>query len=375
MDTSIDFIRPEFLNILFFQQKNLIIFPHVDLKHLHGLEVFTVGHNLIDLESTALHNLKEILEFEVNNSYSQNPSLYLIYNLNRDHLEEIIGLEDIRCILNVNENINGLANLSNFVVFNKKTNQFINHDVSDSELEFERFLISSSENYEILQDKIQKIKIDASRIFTEINQVNNLDNLQEILSEHDKKFWSKILTFVSLYYDINLPNVSELTSTSISDVKKATQDFSNEYELILSRNKNIGKEFIQLLHEYRSKKVNSAHLELEELFNPQKLYNYLRNHHWQEGVPQDFLKNWVKMDFSKYGLTASDIIDFETILKKLKVSSQTIGDLMNSGAYIKNNDINRAKKPPVKIPSIQDFTRFKGWLIKKLDDIDKNLGI
>ena len=128
MDTGTDFIRPEFLNILFFQQKNLIIFPHVDLKHLHGLEVFTVGHNLIDLESTALHNLKEILEFEVNNSYSQNPSLYLIYNLNRDHLEEIIGLEDIRCILNVNENINGLANLSNFVVFNKKTNQFINYN-------------------------------------------------------------------------------------------------------------------------------------------------------------------------------------------------------------------------------------------------------
>ena len=76
MDTATDFIRPEFLNILFFQQKNLVIFPYVDLKHLHGLDTFTVGHNAIDLESTALHSLREFLEVEVNNSYSQTPDLY-----------------------------------------------------------------------------------------------------------------------------------------------------------------------------------------------------------------------------------------------------------------------------------------------------------
>ncbi|MDX1797557.1 MAG: hypothetical protein R3255_02805 [Candidatus Lokiarchaeia archaeon] len=63
MDTGSDFIKPEFLNIIFFQQKNLVIFPYVDLKHLHALEKFTVGYNVVDLETTALHNHKEILEF------------------------------------------------------------------------------------------------------------------------------------------------------------------------------------------------------------------------------------------------------------------------------------------------------------------------
>ena len=78
MDTGADFIQPEFLNILFFQQKNLVIFPYVDLKHLHALELFTVGHNIVDLDSTALHNLAEILEFESSNNYSQNPPRYFV---------------------------------------------------------------------------------------------------------------------------------------------------------------------------------------------------------------------------------------------------------------------------------------------------------
>ena len=63
MDTGSDFIQPEFLNIVFFQQKNLVVFPYVDLRHLHGLEIFTAGYNVVDIESTAIHNIKEILEF------------------------------------------------------------------------------------------------------------------------------------------------------------------------------------------------------------------------------------------------------------------------------------------------------------------------
>ena len=90
-DTGFDFIQPEFLNILFFQQKNLVIFPYVDLKHLHTLELFTAGYNVVDLESTALYNLKEIIEFGAGNSYSQNKSLYFIYNLDREKFDEIIS--------------------------------------------------------------------------------------------------------------------------------------------------------------------------------------------------------------------------------------------------------------------------------------------
>ena len=70
MDSGVDFITPEFLNILFFQQKNIVVFPYVDLKHLHSLELFTVGYNIVDLESTALHNLKEIeYKFKKKNYY------------------------------------------------------------------------------------------------------------------------------------------------------------------------------------------------------------------------------------------------------------------------------------------------------------------
>jgi len=282
MDTSIDFIRPEFLNILFFQQKNLIIFPYVDLKHLHGLELFTVGHNIIDLESTALHNLRDILEFEVNNSYSQNPSLFFIYNLNREDIKKIMELENIRCILNTNESINEPVDETKYIVFNKKTNQFLNFYTPDSDLEFERYLISSSENSAILHDKIQAIKILGERIFAEINNTNELERLQKILQDYDVKHWNKILTFVNLYFDIEVPDTSNLKLNSNKRNMNATKDYLDEYESILSLNKNIGKEFIQLLHDYRLKKVNPAHLELEELFNPQKLYNYLRNHHWKD---------------------------------------------------------------------------------------------
>ena len=60
--------------------------------------------------------------------------------------------------------------------------------------------------------------------------------------------------------------------------------------------------FIQLLHEYRSKRVNAANLELEQPFNPEKLYTYLRNHHWKDGIATESLQEWVQMNISKYKL-------------------------------------------------------------------------
>jgi len=78
VDTGYDYISPEFLNIILFQQKNLVIFPYVDLKHFHALEVFAVGYNIVDLDSTAIHNIVELLEYESYNSYSQNPTLFFI---------------------------------------------------------------------------------------------------------------------------------------------------------------------------------------------------------------------------------------------------------------------------------------------------------
>lgn len=360
MDTGSDFIRPEFLNIIFFQQKNLVIFPYVDLKHLHGLEKFTIGYNVVDLESTALHNLKEILEFENNNSYSQNPTLYFIYNVDKEKVKEIMELDGIRCIINSNENISNLANGGNFIFYNKKNNQFLNYELTNTELEFENSLISSSQDEIILQENIQKIKIVATRIFKELNQSDTLENLPDILSEYDKNYWKSILDFTSRYYDINIPDISAIKFKP----RKNLKDFSNEYEVLISTNRALGKEFIQLLHEYRSKKVNPAHLELDELYNPQKLYNYLRNHHWENGIPKDFIDEWHQMNISNYKLNESDQLDFEIIEKKLGLETRIISTFVSEP----DNPALEVKFSEPEMPSPRtDWNNYKIWIKDQLE--------
>jgi len=395
MDTGSDLIQPEFLNILFFQQKNLVIFPYIDLKHLHSLELFTAGFNIVDLESTALYNLKEIIEFEANNSYSQNPSLYLIYNLDRDKIQEIMQIKDIRCILNASGRIEDLANGEQFVFYNKKKKKFINYTPSGTSLDFEKELIATCKNEAMLRDKIQEIKTKSTRIFTEINEKGNLDNLPEILRDYNPKYWNKILDFVRLYYKINVPSVdTEKFSQKNQKSKKQSvntrsEDLSKEYEVIVSLNKNIGKEFVQLLHDYRSQNVNPSNLEIEQLYNPQKLYNYLRNHHWKERIPNDFLFNWVQMINTQYQLKDEDINDFETIFIKLNISEDLILSLITeelnrnekreNNLLIKKSNHKKTSKfddsSINQIPSTKDFSKFKKWLLKRIEDIEKTIGL
>jgi len=391
MDTGTDFIRPEFFNILFFQQKNLVIFPYVDLKHLHYLELFTTGYTVVDLESTALHNLKEILEFEATNSYSQNPTFFFIYNVDRQKVKEIMELDDIHCIININSNedIPELVNGSSYIFFNKKSNQFLNYNTLDKDLEFEHSLISSSQNKEILQDKIQKIKITATRIFTALNQEEDLSSLPDILHEYDQKYWPHILERTSVYFDIKVPDINHFLSkssqssqlSSVDNIKDNIKDFSNEYEIILSSLKAIGKEFIQLIHNYREKRVNSAHLELEELFNPQRLYNYLRNHHWKEGIPNDFISQWSQMGISHYKLNDSEKDEFREVLNTLNITidpferPQVTSNRQNikridkeSGIFTKKE---LGKHSVESIPSVkEEWSTFKNWLENKLDILE-----
>ncbi|KKL94775.1 hypothetical protein LCGC14_1861280 [marine sediment metagenome] len=378
MDTGTDFIQPEFLNILFFQQKNLVIFPYVDLKHLHYLELFTIGYNVVDLDSTALHNMKDILEFEASNDYSQNPTLFFISNVNKLKLKEIMELENIHCIINSNENLSELVNGSSFVFFNKKSNQFLNYNIN-SNLEFEKSLISSSNNKETLQDKIQKIKMVATKIFTELNQEEK-PNIPAILNEYNKSYWQQIIDYTSSYYDINIPKLEHNMSTTKRNSDIKLKDYSEEYEKCVSNHKEIGKEFILLLHEYRTHKVNPAHLGLEELFNPQKLYTYLRNHHWRSGIPSEFIQKWAQMSMSRYQLDENEKKEFEQILGLMNVyidfKEQKIKPYQQILKRQRKSQLENKKIiPPIHlselIPSVKkEWHLFKEWLENKLNMLE-----
>ena len=278
-------------------------------------------------------------------------------------------MDGIRCIINSNENISNLANGSKFIFFNKKNNQFLNYNITAPELKFENSLITSSQDEDILQENIQKIKIAATRIFKELNQSGTLETLPDILGEYDRKYWNSILEFTSRYYDINIPDISGIKFKP----QKRLKDFSDEYEVLISTNRALGKEFIQLLHDFRSTRVNPAHLELDELYNPQKLFSYLRNHHWKEGIPKDFVEEWYQMNISDYQLSESDQLDFEKIVKKLGLEV----DLQNSSSTPSKSTLpefevdSSAQILPI-IPSPRtDWNKYKDWIEDRLTDLER----
>ena len=384
MDTAFDFIKPEFLHLLFFQQKNLVIYPYVDLKHLRGLEVFTIGYNLIDLESTALYDLKEVI---LNDSYSDihTPNFYLIYNLDKKKAKDLLELKDVHCILNVNQNITNLLSESNnhYIFYNKKTDKFLNYDFSKVDLKFEQILISLADNIEILRDNLQNIKITANHLYIELNNNPDSINLSKILKNYDENEFPKILEFTKNYYNITLPEDILAKRKRFYKPPEKIIDFSGEFDIITNQNKKLREEFIQSLHEYQDKHVNKSNLELRELYSPQLLYNYLRKHHWKEGIPKNFLEEWIGMNQTKYELQENDYIEFEEILTKLKIPQKIITELI-SGTIDSNSKSTkteitkqkeRTKNPSENsnIPSVSDFAKFKKWILKELDTIEKNL--
>ncbi|TFF90251.1 MAG: hypothetical protein EU548_03955 [Promethearchaeota archaeon] len=380
MDTGSDFIQPEFLNILFFEQKNLVIFPYVDLKHLHALECFTVGYNAIDLETTALNNIREIIEFEAFNSYSQNKTMFFIYNLDCKKVKEVMQLSDIHCILNINEDVNSLANSDSFVFYNKKTKKFINYNPRYTDLSFEEHLIADSKNVvEVLQDKIQKIKSTATRLFSEVNKDPEMRSLPMILEDYDPMFWPKIIKFTGLYFKVDFPEFDYRFYQSKKDLKelnknkKQLKDYSDEFRFIVGQNDDVGREFVQLLYQYRSLNVNPSNLELEQLHTPLKLYNYLRNHHWSLNIPEEFLIDWVHMKSTGHKLNDIDVSDFKRIFNKLNIPNDLLGGIK---CKIKNHDslleIEKKieeEKAANYISPITDFSKFKRRLLKRVKEI------
>ena len=385
MDTGYDYLTPEFLNIIFFQRKSLIIYPYLDLKHLHSLEIFMVGNNIVDLDATAINDIIDILEHQSFNSYSQSPTLFFISNATKDQLQKIIGLDFVHCIININENLDNFPiQGNNFVCYNKKSKKFLNFNKEHMDLSFETWLLKTSSNQSILQDKILKIKSIATQLFTEINNDAEKKQLIELLSEFEKKFWDKIIQFTENYYQIELPQLPRVPISSNSDKEEPLDEHLQEYELIIKSNANIAGEFVKALHEYRSRKVNPANLELMELFSPRQLYCYLRKHHWDQGIPDDFIHEWIKMEINHYPITESDKNDFLTLFSKLNIPNINIEfpkireDLILSPSddttkKPKNEELTGENKTHTTIPSVQDFPLFKQWIFNKLDQIETQL--
>ncbi|MEJ2296445.1 MAG: hypothetical protein P8Y23_16970 [Candidatus Lokiarchaeota archaeon] len=342
MDTGYDYITPDFFNLIFFQQKNIVIFPYLDLKHLHSLEIFTVGYNLIDLDATAIHDIIDLLEHESYNSYSQNPTMFFISNVTQDQLRKIIVVDSIRCIINANENIENFpTNKSNFIYFNKKTKNFLNFNPDGMDFNLETWLIKKSQNQ------------------------------------------SKIIQFTENFYQIKVPELPRVRISPNLVQKESLDEHSMEYEAIMKSNSQIASEFVQAIHQYRSNKVNSANLELMELYNPRKLYNYLRDHHWEQGIPKEFIQDWVNMKISHYPLSESDHQDFLNLFNKLNISYPNIEfPLKDSESSTPSLDyLDKEFKDEILvnaevstgIPPIHDFPLFTQWIFDKLEKIESRL--
>ena len=384
MDTEYDFIIPEFLNILFFQQKSLVIFPYIDLKHLRSLQVFAVGYDVVDIDSTVIHNLSEIIEYEAN-CYSQRPTFYFVLNPKTEEIERLIDSAKVHCVINTREYVESLAKGDQFVFYNKKSKTFVNYDPEKQDLSFERHLIRFYPDKQLLLDEILKIKSLATKIFLQLNESSNAVNLPKLLQDYDQDYWSKILNFTRLYYDIEIPNFDRPKQLTRKNTKpKPEKDYSTEYEAIMKSNRKIGQKFVQLIHDYRFKKVNPANLEVPQLFYPQKLYNYLRNHHWEKGIPKEFVFKWLQMIDSKFQTSERDLLDFQIIFEKLKIPLAYLPNLPKVDKENKPQD-NTSHKPIIPtvtiknesvkttieaIPSVENFQEFKSWLLKKLDDLE-----
>lgn len=380
MDTGYDFISPGFLNILFFKQKNLVIYPYVDVKHIHSLDCFTIGHDLIDIDSTGLDNLHDIVEFETSNSYSQQPTLYYLLNVNAEDLEKLMESPNIRCIINASENVEHLANGNYFIFYNKKNRTFLNYQPERENLAFEQQLIRSSQNEQELLDNVLKIKRTATKIFSDLNANANSGNLPTLLSDYEQKYWDKILTFTQLYFNIQIPKFIRPKISSKKKYSVPSKDFSKEYEFILKTNRKIGQKFIQLLHDYRADRVNPANLEIDQLYYPKKLYNYLRNRHWTKGIPQEFITNWVqKLNINSH-LDESDRLDFQIIFDKLRIipvkKINTPKEIKTSKKSVKEHsgfEDKITKKVIETIPPIESFQEFRNWVLKKIDELENLL--
>lgn len=391
MDTEYDFITPEFLHLIFFKQKSIVIFPHVDLKHLRGLEAFTVGYNLIDLEATALYNIREMVKSDAE-SYSHTPNYHLIYNLDKEKAKQLLDLENAHAILNITQNASDLVENAHedFIFYNKKAAKFINYDFSGKDLKMERMILSLAKTYDMIRDELQSIKQTASKIYSTLMNTPEIFNIDKLTDSYTLAERDKFIEFTENYYGIILPDNEEdeqndeqaRAITPTQNLSRTTDipalDFSSEFDIIHSQNKRLFQVFITQLDDYRTKNVNQSNLELNELFTPSSLYNYLRRHHWSKGIPHEFVMQWFEALTMNGGLSEDEVIDFQLILQELGIQPQIIEQITSE---VKTDSKPKKQQKETKqdnhldgrIPSISNFPTFKKWMLQKLDLIEEQL--
>ena len=395
MDSGDDFLTPEFLNLIFFQQKSLVVFPYVDQKYLKSLETFTVGHSVIDIDCTVMNDVVSIIEHE-SETYSQNPNLYFIYNASKDIIASIDDKENVHCIINTHEDVSQLVGGHSLTFYNKKYKKFLNWDYRSNELTFEKKLIEQSKGEcSLLQDLLLRIKSFATRIYTAIAETNNYPSIPILFNEESDNYspehWEHILEFMENYYAIKTPQeiidglkqlkvtINCENKTNSTSSKAPLEDFSSEYDLIITTDKSISNAFIHALHDYRSTYVNSANLELKQLYNPKELYNYLRNHHWKDKIDERFVNEWFE---NSDLITENNIRNVKLMLKKLGISKQFIiqeslenwdnnRELASDSIETIQKSENKSISNYQEIPLIKDFERFKEWILDKLEEVER----
>ncbi|MHA1702292.1 MAG: hypothetical protein ACTSWK_08500, partial [Promethearchaeota archaeon] len=373
-------------------------YPYLDIKHLRALELFTTGHSSIELDCTALNDIISILEHQ-EGTYSQSPPLFFVFNAGSNIVQSVQEMENVRCIINTNENVESLANGSQLLFYNKKSKKFVNPSLeNNNELEFETELFRQSQgDQDILQDSLMRIKGIATRIYKEFVESGDVKRVQPILEEYEsvfpRKFWSRILQFTQNFFKIIIPE--EVTKSLVNSIPRVRptksnssprvneSDFSREYETILSTNRSIAQAFITSLHDYRSEHVNPANLEMVQLYDPKELYNYLRNHHWKDGISADFIEQWVSF---KNVLDDEEIELFFGLFSKLNISTKylklnekneenkSIHTRNAPSPVIKKQEPRKISSPPAKytpLPSIKNFVKFKEWILAQLDELER----
>ncbi|TXT60883.1 MAG: hypothetical protein BAJALOKI2v1_70035 [Promethearchaeota archaeon] len=407
MDTKHDFLTAEFLHILFFQQKNLLIYPYVDIENLRTLEKFLIGYKIIEIESSDLFNIKDVVTLEIEENESRQKSFFIISNLPRKDIQALSKVKGLHCIINTSANLTDLKTQA-FILYNKKRQQFVNYPMEEQDLTFEKKIFAEKNDDESYSSTLDKIHEISKKLVYKINAESNKKKVSEILEEYSKEEAQKIIEYTLNFYgieasvlDLEMVGNTKHSANNSNGNRTIDSTISEEYQKIISSNKMLSAEFVPTLHDYRFNNVNESNLDLDELYSPESLYIYLRKHHWKDGIPKDFLKEWLKMENTGYKLTEQDILDFEILLNELKVPTKTLLNIMDTKNLNKKHEKplikqenpfspknqketmekkirDMKKRSSEAIPSVEDFENFKVWILRKLDNLehslDKNFG-